>query len=245
MASFVFPALLCLVVLVGSSSADQSRFGQLHSRSNDWSSWQYGHATFYGDKYGGETMPALSTSLFNNGLTCGACYELKCINEPNWKYCYPGARPIQITATNFCPPNPSGGWCNPPAKHFDLAMPMFLKMAPYKAGIVPVHYRRVRCHKRGGIKFVIRGNPYFNLVLIYNVGGAGAVKNVRVRGSRSGGWIHMQRNWGQNWQASAVLVGQTLSFQVVTSDGYYKVFPNVVPSNWQFGQTFEGRKNFY
>ncbi|OWM74804.1 expansin-A23-like [Punica granatum] len=223
--------------------------------------WYDAHATFYGDMKGGETMQgacgygdlfqqgyglattALSAALFNDGLTCGACYEIKCVNDPQW--CIKGAGSVIVTATNFCPSAPGGqsGWCNPPQKHFDLSMPMFTKLAYYKAGIIPVQYRRTTCVKQGGVKFQIKGNPNFDLVLVYNVGGAGDVINIKIKGS-STGWIQMSRNWGQNWQAGTVLKGQSLSFQVTVSDGTMIEFDNVAPPNWQFGQTYDGGKNF-
>ncbi|KAF8389726.1 hypothetical protein HHK36_024245 [Tetracentron sinense] len=220
--------------------------------------WDTANATFYGDMGGTETMQgacgygnlfdegyglettALSTALFNGGLTCGACYEIQCDKSSQW--CLQDT--IHVTATNFCPPNyskPHDNWCNPPMKHFDLSQPMFRKIAQYKAGIVPVQYRRIPCIKIGGIKFEIKGNPYWILLLVYNVGGVGDVTNVRIKGSNTD-WIEMSRNWGQNWQTVTQLLGQDLSFQVTTSDGRMVQSDNVAPTDWQFGQTFEGNQ---
>ncbi|KAL4184317.1 hypothetical protein AMTRI_Chr10g224990 [Amborella trichopoda] len=168
-----------------------------------------GGACGYGDLnkegYGMDNV-ALSTALFNNGLTCGACYEIQCDSQQDPKWCHPGS--IIVTATNFCPPNfalfpDKGGWCNPPRKHV--------------AGIIPVNYRRVPCAKQGGIRFEINGFKYWTHVLEYNVGGAGDVTEVAIKGSREGNWETMQRNWGENWQTGNDYSGKSLSFRVNTS----------------------------
>ncbi|VAH25447.1 unnamed protein product [Triticum turgidum subsp. durum] len=180
-----------------------------------------GYGNLYSTGYGTNTA-ALSTALFNDGASCGQCYRIRCDYAADPRFCIRGAS-VTITATNLCPPN--------------YALPND------DGGIVPVLYQRVPCAKKGGVRFTVNGHDYFELVLVSNVGGVGSIRSVSIKGSRTG-WMPMSRNWGVNWQSNALLTGQSLSFQVTSTDGQTLTFPNAAPAGWGFGQTFATNKQF-
>lgn len=138
------------------------------------SEWRPARATFYAasdprDKVGGacgygdlekagygQATAGLSEILFERGQICGACFELRCVEDIRW--CIPGTS-IIVTVTNFCAPNygfnpDGGGHCNPPNKHFVLPIEAFEKIAIWKAGNMPVQYRRYN--------FILILSPAFN-----------------------------------------------------------------------------------
>ncbi|KAE8718253.1 Expansin-A5 [Hibiscus syriacus] len=185
-------------------------------------------------------------------------------DDPKW--CLPYS--ILVTTTNFCPPrgwcDPSNhhfDLSQPISQHIAQyksgIVPVIYRRYPYLVllGFMNVlvniqkengeltslflMFLRVRSRRRGGIRFTINGHSYFNLVLVINVGGAGYVHSVAIKGSRTR-WQPISRNWGQNWQSNAYLNGQTLSFLVTTSDGHSVLSYNVAPPGWSFGQTYSG-----
>nr|XP_010934985.3 LOW QUALITY PROTEIN: expansin-A7-like [Elaeis guineensis] len=229
------------------------------------SSWSLAYATFYGDESASETMggacgygnlfntgygtdtAALSTTMFNDGYGCGTCYQIRCYGSP---HCYRGSPLTTVTATNLCPPNWSqdsnnGGWCKPPRVHFDMSKPAFMQIADWKAGIVPIMYRRVPCIRDGGIRFQFQGNGYWLLVYVTNVGGGGDIASMWVKGCQTD-WIGMSHNWGAAYQTFTSLGGQSLSFKITSCSTQEIIIAwNVAPSNWYMGMTYEANVNLH
>ncbi|CAM6081923.1 unnamed protein product [Calypogeia fissa] len=215
----------------------------------DYYSWCPGHATFYGgpDAAGtdggscgyqnpfalgyGQHTAAISDMIYDGGLACGACFEVKCVGSN----CHSNS--VVVTATNESPQVTTAT----PGPHFDLSQPAFDVVSPESAGHIIIEYRRVSCQKQGGIRFQIEGSKYWMSVLVYNVGGAGDVRSLSVKGANTG-WVALQHIWGQTWSSTAVqgLDGQAISFSTTTSDGKTLDSYNVGESGWKYGQTYEG-----
>ncbi|XP_022142865.1 expansin-A12 [Momordica charantia] len=224
--------------------------------------WFDAHATFYGADQNPNTLggacgydntfhagfgvntAALSGALFRAGEACGACFLVICNYKLDPKWCL-RRRAVAVTATNFCPSNNNGGACDPPRSHFDMSSPAFLNIARQgNEGIVPVLYKRVSCRRKGGVRFTLRGQSNFNMVMISNIGGSGELKSAWIKGSGWRTWTPMHRNWGANWQANVDLRNQRMSFKLTLVDGKTMEFVNVVPSSWRFGQTFSSMFQF-
>lgn len=110
-----------------------------------WDFYMAGGACGYDNTFHagfGVNTVAVSGALYRGGEACGACYQLMCNYRADPKWCLRRSV-ITVTATNFCPPNNNGGWCDPPRHHFDMSMPAFFRIARQgNEGIVPVLYRR-------------------------------------------------------------------------------------------------------
>eukprot|EP00897_Mesotaenium_endlicherianum_P006792 jgi/Mesen1/6140/ME000314S05146 len=192
-----------------------------------------GFGNLYGNGYGVMTAAA-SIAMFNNGLICGACYEVRCIGSG----CIT-KKTITVTVTNLCPQGSEGGWCNYPHKHLDLSMPAFTKLARPSKGVLTTQMRRVPCVKAGPIKFTIGGNPYFLQVTVTNVARDGDIGLLYVMGNREG-WIPMTRNWGAVYTLSRRLGGKSLSFRIRTAlTKQVLTVMDAAPKNWAFGGAYK------
>ncbi|XP_058732776.1 putative expansin-B2 [Vicia villosa] len=229
---------------------------------NDNNQWQGAIATWYGPPNGAGSdggacgytdsveKPPLSRmisaggpSLFLKGVGCGACYEVKCIEN---NACSGNA--VTVMITDECPE------CVESA-HFDLSGTAFGSIASSgnadnlrNAGKINIQFQRVACSFGNSIAFIIDSgaNPYYFATEIEYENGIGDIVQVEI--NQSNQWLSMQRSWGARWALNLGTQLETpFSIRLTESgNGSMKsiVIENVIPSNWQPGQVFRSLVNF-
>ena len=226
------------------------------------SSWEDGtHATFYGSPDASGTMAgacgygnlyatgygvltaAISQVMWNDGFSCGACYEVACVGSQyvQGPVCNPTT--VTVTISNLCPTE-GNPLCAPPFHHLDMSEPAWAVLSPKRvAGVLQTKMRRVPCPRQGGLRFMLSGNPFYLQTLVFNVGGAGDIRGVEV--SADGGpWMQMEHNWGAQYSIKQGLLGKALGFRITSSSGDVLTVNNAAGSNWYIGQTVQVDQNF-
>ncbi|CAI5980557.1 unnamed protein product [Closterium sp. NIES-65] len=192
----------------------------------------------------GSATSAVSSILYENGQTCGACVAIKCVKN---KRCNGNA--ATVTVTNHCKGNKThGGLCQLPKKSIMLPPSVYDQIVTTRnAGDIAVRVSRVPCPRKGGIQFkVLMGNDWFINLLPLNVAGPGTISKIEAQLPGSGGFKPLVRNFGTTWSLNNIKVGgQAMTLRVTTNfNGKVIVLKNVIPASWQVNQTYTGGENF-
>ncbi|KAK1261303.1 Expansin-B15 [Acorus gramineus] len=204
-------------------------------------------------------VTAGNPNLFKSGKECGACYKVKCTENPACS-----GNPVTVVITDECP----GGPCLAEEVHFDMSGTAFGSMAIAgqenrlrDAGVLQIQYTRVACNYPGvNIAFHIDAgsNPNYFAVLVEFEDGDGDLSDVHLHESSppssssspesyaSGSWLPMDQSWGAVWKinsGSQLNAPFTLRLTSLES-GRSLVAANVIPAGWQPGQTYRSLVNY-
>ncbi|TXG55187.1 hypothetical protein EZV62_020443 [Acer yangbiense] len=186
---------------------------------------------------------SVSPVLFKNGVGCGACYKVRCLDR---SIC--SRRAVTIIVTDECP------GCS--GAHFDLSGAAFGRMAISgeggqlrNRGKLSVLYRRTPCKYPGrNIAFhVNEGSTGFWLSLLVEFeDGDGDVGSMHIREASSGQWLQMKHLWGANWCIIGGPLKGPFSVKLTTlSTGRTLSARDVIPRNWSPKATYTSRLNFF
>ncbi|KAG8092521.1 hypothetical protein GUJ93_ZPchr0012g19805 [Zizania palustris] len=174
---------------------------------------------------------------FLDGAGCGACYQIRCVNNPA---CSGQTKTVMITDMNYYPVA---------RYHFDLSGTAFGSMAKpglndqlRHAGIIDIQFQRVPCYHRGlYINFHVEAgsNPVYFAVLVEYVNKNGTVVQMDLMESRPSGkptrvWTPMRRSWGSIWRLDSNHVLQApFSLRMRSESGQEVISHQVIPANWR------------
>ncbi|KAH7863957.1 hypothetical protein Vadar_023994 [Vaccinium darrowii] len=191
-----------------------------------------------------DLVSAGGPSLFDSGLGCGACYQVKCTVNAACS-----GNPVTVTLADSCP------GCTDAAFHFDLSGTAFGAMAIsglatqlLDAGTFPILFQRVLCNYPGfSVTFVVDSgsNSYYFAVVIEFQDGDGNLSAVALQQANSNTWTSMQHSWGAVWELdTGAYLQAPFSIQLTGDSGSTLVASNVIPVGWQPGQTYQSTVNF-
>ncbi|XP_038683376.1 putative expansin-B2, partial [Tripterygium wilfordii] len=185
-------------------------------------------------------------SLFLSGKGCGACYQVLCTSN---KAC--SGKPVTVVITDECP------GCTSEAVHFDLSGHAFGTMALpgqaqqlRNAGVLQIQYQRVACNWRGTkVTFVVDkgANPYSFETLAEYENGEGEVGFAELKQAGATAWQPMHPRPGSaTWVIdSGSPLRAPYSIRLTAPDSKRTIeATNVIPYNWQAGQTYVSNINF-
>uniref|UniRef100_A0A803NT10 Uncharacterized protein n=1 Tax=Cannabis sativa TaxID=3483 RepID=A0A803NT10_CANSA len=213
------------------SAAGATWYGSPNGAGTDGGSCGYGNLV---SQYPFSSMiTAVTSSLYNSGKECGACYQVKCTKSP---YC--SGKAVRVVITDVCPGCLLG---------FDLSGSSFGAMAfpgqEHKLrgiGVLEIQYARVACDYSGkGIEFhVERGSNsnYFASAIVLE-GGDGDLAGVELKDASSQTWRPMQQSWGAIWKFDAAShLHPPLSLRLTSGySGRTIVATDVIPHGWMPG----------
>ncbi|MQM05435.1 hypothetical protein Taro_038247 [Colocasia esculenta] len=195
-------------------------------------------------------------SLFNSGKGCGACYQVKCTDNPACS-----GNPVTVVITDQCPGSP----CTSESAHFDLSGTAFGAMAGpgqaaqlRNAGHVAIQFMRwyksslitrTKCRYPGvNIAFRVDAGSTANYlaVLVEFDNGDGDLSAVELLQGGSTSGLPMQQSSGAVWKVNPASALQApFSFRVTSSSGKSVLASNVIPAGWTPGSTYKSSYCFF
>eukprot|EP01084_Bolivina_argentea_P186232 321043_1 len=167
-------------------------------------------------------------NLFNNGVGCGACYEIKCDGGSfvGNQQCICNSQTVVVQAIDLSAENSE--------PHFDMSFEAFDIVAGSECGRISIQYRQVACEFNNNIYITTDNNDEWSYYLnFYNVAGNGKLCSVELKSYQSNTWMQCT-NIGSKWKCDDAALEPTklpLSFRIADCVGN-KITVTDVVTKW-------------